>query len=319
MRNYPKIGIRPTIDARIGVRDSLEIQTMDMAKSVAELLTLTLKYPDGAPVECIIADSTIGRVPESAACEEKFARENVGISITVTPCWCFGTETIDINPIRPKAIYGFNGTERPGAVYLAAALAGHNQKGIPAFSIYGHDIKNMGEKDIPIDVAEKLIRFTKAGLAVAIMKGQSYLSIGGVSMGIAGSVVDDQFFGDYLGMRNEYIDMCEISRRIEKNIFDNDEYEKALAWAKANCKEGKDYNPNKKAREELDAEWEYVAKMAMIVKDLMQGNPKLKEMGYFEESLGHNAILAGFQGQRQWTDYLPNGDFMEAILNSSFD
>ncbi len=320
MSNYPKIGIRPTIDARQGgVRESLEIQTMNMALSVAELLKKTLKYPNGEPVECLIADSTIGRVPEAQACEEKFVRENVGLSITVTPCWCYGTETIDMNTTRPKAIYGFNGTERPGAVYLAAALAGHNQKGIPAFSIYGQDVKDATDKEIPTDVAEKLIKFAKAGLAVAMMKGQSYLSIGGVSMGIAGSIVDDKFFGDYLGMRNEYIDMCEISRRIEKGIYDKEEYKKALVWTKVNCKEGKDYNKNGHTRQELDKEWEFVVKMAIIAKDLMQGNPKLKEMGYQEESLGHNAILAGFQGQRQWTDYLPNGDFMEAILCSSFD
>lgn len=319
MKSYPKIGIRPTIDARPVVRESLEEQTMNMALSVAEFLSSSLKYPNGLPVECVIADSTIGRVPEAAACEEKFVRENVGLSITVTPCWCYGTETIDMNTERPKAIYGFNGTERPGAVYLAAALAGYNQKGIPAFSIYGQDVKDATDKDIPQDVAEKLIKFAKAGLAVAMMKGQSYLSIGGVSMGIAGSIVDDKFFGEYLGMRNEYIDMCEISRRIEKGIYDKDEFNKALLWTKDNCKEGKDYNSNPHTREQLDKQWEYVVKMAIIAKDLMQGNPKLKEIGFAEESLGHNAILAGFQGQRQWTDYLPNGDFLEAILNSSFD
>ncbi len=319
MMNYPKIGIRPTIDARAGVRESLENQTMNMALSVAELLTKSLKYSNGKPVECVIADSTIGRVPETAACEEKFVRENVGLSITVTPCWCYGTETMDMNTERPKAIYGFNGTERPGAVYLAAALAGHNQKGLPAFSIYGQDVKDKTDKEIPADVAQKLIKFAKAGLAVAIMKGQSYLSIGGVSMGIAGSVVDDKFFGDYLGMRNEYIDMIEIDRRINKGIYDKDEFQKALAWAKANCIEGKDYNENPHSREELEKQWEYVVKMAIVAKDLMQGNEKLKEMGFAEESLGHNAILAGFQGQRQWTDYLPNGDFLEAILCSSFD
>ena len=321
MKTYPRIGIRPTIDARPGVRESLEEQTMNMAKSVADLLAKSLRYPDGTPVECIIADSTIGRVPESAACEEKFARENVGLSITVTPCWCYGLETIDMNPTRPKAIYGFNGTERPGAVYLAAALAGYNQKGLPAFSIYGHDVKDSTDKEIPDDVAQKLIRFAKAGLAVSLMKGKSYLSMGGVSMGIAGSIVNDSFFGNYLGMRNEYIDMCEISRRIQNDIYDKEEFKKALAWTKINCKEGKDYNASdvQHTREQKDEEWEYVVKMAIIAKDLMQGNPKLKALGFAEESLGHNAVLAGFQGQRQWTDYLPNGDFMEAVLNSSFD
>jgi len=318
--SFPKIGIRPAIDARFGVRDLLEEQTVAMAKAVARLLTENLKYQDGTPVECVIAKSTIGRVAESAACEELFLNENVGLSITVTPCWCYGTETIDMNPKRPKAIYGFNGTERPGAVYLAAALAGHNQKGLPAFSIYGQDVKDCNDTEIPADVADKLIRFVKAGLAVAQMKGKSYLSIGGVSMGIAGSIIDENFFQSYLGMRNEYVDMCEISRRIEKGIYDNDEYEKALNWVKANCKEGKDLNlpENAHTREEKDREWEYAVKMALTAKDLMQGNEKLKDK-FFEEAIGYNAILAGFQGQRQWTDYLPNGDFMEAMLNSSFD
>jgi L-fucose isomerase len=321
MNNYPKIGIRPTIDGRPGVRDSLEVQTMNMAESVAKLLSATLHYPDGTAVQCIIADSTIGRVAEAAACEEKFLRENVGVSISVTPCWCYGTETIDMNLTRPKAIFGFNGTERPGAVYLAAALAGHNQLGLPAFSIYGHDVKDSTDASIPEDVAEKLIRFGKAGIAAAIMQGKSYLSMGSVAMGIAGSIVDNNFFRTYLGMRNESVDMCEISRRIEKGIYDKEEFAKALKWTKAICIESEDTNPPKirHSRAQKDAEWEYVVKMAIIAKDLMQGNPKLREMGFAEESLGHNAILAGFQGQRQWTDYLPNGDFMEAILNSSFD
>jgi L-fucose/D-arabinose isomerase len=318
--SFPKIGIRPTIDARNGVRQLLEEQTLSMAKSVIKLLTESLKYTDGSPVECVIAESTIGRVPESAACEELFLKENVGLSITVTPCWCYGTETIDTNPLRPKAIYGFNGTERPGAVYLAAASAGHNQKGLPAFSIYGQNVLDANNTDIPSDVADKLIRFAKAGLAVAQMKGKSYLSIGSVSMGIAGSIVDENFFQCYLGMRNEYVDMCEISRRIEKGIYDDEEYKKAKAWVKTNCKECIDLNSpeNAHTREQKDNEWDYVVKMALVAKDLMQGNEKLKKE-FSEESMGFNALLAGFQGQRQWTDYLPNGDFMEAILNSSFD
>lgn len=320
MTIFPKIGIRPIIDARTGVRDSLEAQTMAAALSVEKLLKSSLTYPDGSSVECVIADSTIGRVAEAAACEEKFQRENVGLSISVTPCWCYGSETIDMHPTRPKAIYGFNGTERPGAVYLSAALAAHNQKGLPAFSVYGHDVKDASDTSIPEDVSEKLIAFGKAGLAVAIMNGKSYLSIGSVSMGIAGSIVDESFFYNYLGMRNEYIDMCEISRRIEQDIFDKTEYKKALDWVKKNCKEGRDNNPAEKqyGREDKDKQWEYCVKMTLIIKDLMKGNPKLKDV-FFEESLGHNAILAGFQGQRQWNDYLPNGDFSEAILNSSFD
>lgn len=320
---WPKIGIRPTIDGRMGgVRESLEVQTMNMAKSVATLIADNLKYPDGTPVQCVIADSTIGRVPESAACAEKFRKEGVGVTITVTPCWCYGSETMDMDPHTVKAVWGFNGTERPGAVYLAAVLAGHAQKGLPAFGIYGHDVQESSDTSIPKDVTEKLLRFARAGMAVATMKGKSYLSIGAVCMGIAGSIVSPDFFEEYLGMRCEGIDEVEIIRRMTEGIYDKEEYEKALAWAKANCKEGEDIINRKdliKDRAGKDADWEFVVKMAIIVRDLMVGNPKLKEMGFGEEALGHNAIAAGFQGQRQWTDFYPNGDFAEAILNSSFD
>ena len=320
---WPKIGIRPTIDGRMGgVRESLENQTMNMAKSVVDLLTSTLRYPDGSPVQCVIADSTIGRVAESAACAEKFRREGVGITISVTPCWCYGSETMDMEPHTIKAVWGFNGTERPGAVYLAAVLAGHAQKGLPAFGIYGHDVQDGGTTEIPGDVRQKLLRFAKAALAVATMRGKSYLSIGSVCMGIAGSVVNTDFFEDYLGMRCESVDEVEIIRRMTEGIYDNEEYEKALAWAKTHCKEGQDTinrDDLKKDRAANDKDWEFIVKMTLIVRDLMIGNPKLKEMGFGEEALGHNALAAGFQGQRQWTDFYPNGDFTEAILNSSFD
>ena len=319
-RIFPRIGIRPTIDGRrMGIRESLEEKTSRMAEAVAELYRTHLCYPDGSPVECVIADQNIGGAAEAAACSEKFKNANVGLTVTVTSCWCYGTETMDLTPAIPKAVYGFNGTERPGAVYLAAALAGHNQKGLPAFSIYGHDVKDADDNSIPDDVAQKLLAFGRAGLAVAMMNDKSYLSIGGVAMGIAGSMVNDGFFQHYLGMRCEYIDMVEIERRIHKGIYDHEEFDRALAWVKANCKEGLELNASPSSRARKDEEWEYVVKMAIIARDLMQGNPVLAKMGYVEESNGHNAIAAGFQGQRQWTDYLPNGDFMEAILNSSFD
>lgn len=319
---FPKIGIRPTIDGRrLGVRESLETQTMNMAKSVAELLSSTLKYPDGQVVECVIADSTIGGVAEAARCAEKFTKEGVGLTITVTPCWCYGSETIDMDPHMPKAIWGFNGTERPGAVYLAAALSAHSQLGLPAFGIYGTDVQDADCTEIPNDVKEKLLRFAKSGLVAAIIRGKSYLSIGSVSMGIAGSIVDPKFFQKYLGMRNEYVDMSEIRRRLDVGIYDNEEFEKALAWVKANCIEGPDRNAEstQRTREEKDDIWETVVKMTLITKDLMIGNEKLKALGFAEEAEGHNAIAGGFQGQRHWTDHNPNGDFMEAILNSSFD
>lgn len=321
-QEFPKIGIRPTIDGRRkGVRESLEDQTMNMAKAVAALLSETLKYPNGEPVECVIADTCIGGVAEAAAAADKFTKSGVGVSITVTPCWCYGTETMDMDPSTPKAIWGFNGTERPGAVYLAAVLSGHAQKGIPAFGIYGKDVQDAGTTDIPQDVHEKLIRFAKAGLAAAYMKGKSYLSIGSVSMGIAGSIVNEELFQNYLGMRNEYVDMSELVRRIDEEIFDPEEYQLALNWVKENCTEGPDKNPPEiqTSREKKDQDWETVVKMSLIVRDLMVGNPRLADIEFGEEALGHNAILSGFQGQRHWTDHFPNGDFMEAILNTSFD
>ena len=318
----PKIGIRPAIDGRRqGVRESLEETTMTMARTVADFLSANLRHANGLPVECVIADSCIGGVKEAAETAVKFQREGVGLSITVTPAWCYGSETMDMDPLIPKAVWGFNGTERPGAVYLAAVMAAHAQKGLPAFSIYGRDVQDTGDTAIPADVQEKLLRFAKAGLAVAAMRGQSYLGMGGVSMGIAGSIVDQPFFESYLGMRVETIDMTEFTRRMDQNIYDPDEYEKALAWTKANCPEGKDYNSpqHKRTREQQDSDWEVSVKMALIARDLMVGNPRLAELGYAEEANGHNALVGGFQGQRQWTDYYPNGDFMEAILNSSFD
>jgi L-fucose isomerase len=322
MKNLPKIGIRPTIDGRLGgVRESLEDQTMNLAKSVASLLTSTLRHPNGQPVECVIADTCIGGVAEAAACAEKFARAGVGVSLTVTPCWCYGSETMDMDPTIPKAVWGFNGTERPGAVYLAAVLAGHAQKGLPAFGIYGRDVQDGGTQEIPADVQEKLLRFARAGLAVATMRGRAYLAMGGTSMGIAGSVVDPAFFENWLGMRVEGVDMTEFVRRMERGIYDQAEYEKALAWVKANCPEGRDYNSpaTTRSRATLDAEWETCVKMALIARDLMIGNPRLAEAGFGEEAQGHHALASGFQGQRQWTDHFPNGDFLEAILTSSFD
>ena len=318
----PKVGIRPVIDGRLqGVRESLENQTMNMAKSAAQLISEHLRFPNGDKIECVIADSTIGGVAEAAMCAEKFARSGVGVSLTVSPCWCYGTEVMDTDPLLPKAVWGFNGTERPGAVYLAAALAGYAQKGLPAFGIYGHDVQDHNDTTIPEDVKEKILRFVKAGLAVAQMKNKSYLSLGGMSMGIAGSYVDQEFLLDYLGVRTEVIDMSELVRRAERGIYDHAEYDKALAWVKKNCIEGKDVNdPAKQAtRVRKDWEWEMVVKMTLAARDLMIGNPALKKTGHGEEALGHNAIFGGFQGQRAWTDHLPNGDFMEAILNSSFD
>jgi L-fucose/D-arabinose isomerase len=320
--DLPKIGIRPTIDGRLGgVRESLEDQTMNLARRVADLISKNIRYPNGDPVACVIADQCIGGVSEAAACDTKFRRENVGVSLTVTPCWCYGSETMDMDPLRPKAVFGFNGTERPGAVYLAAVLAGHTQKGIPAFGIYGRDVQNAGDAAMPADVQGKILDFVRCGLAVALMRGRAYLSMGGTSMGIAGSMVDFAFWEKWLGMRVEDIDMTEFVGRMNKGQFDQAEYEKALAWVKKNCPEGKDYNSDstKRSREQIDSEWSDSVKMALIARDLMVGNPKLAEMGLGEQAQGHEAIASGFQGQRQWTDHFPNGDFLEAILNTSFD
>ncbi len=321
--DYPVIGIRPTIDARQGVlrvRDSLEEQTMNMAKEAAKLLEENIRYSNGEKVKVIIADSTIGRVAETAACADKFRKEGVDITITVTPCWCYGSETMDMDPMTIKAVWGFNGTERPGAVYLAAVLAGHAQKGLPAFGIYGQEVQEATATGVPEDVKEKLLRFARSAVAVATMRGKSYLQIGSSCMGIAGSIVDCAFFEKYLGMRVESVDEVEIIRRMTEGIYDKAEYEKALAWTKANCPEGIDNNPAEYQRpaEQKAEEWEFVVKMMCIIKDLYQGNPNLPE-GCEEEMLGHNAIAGGFQGQRQWTDFYPNADFPEAMMNTSFD
>ena len=321
--NMPCIGIRPTIDGRRGVlkvRESLEEQTMNMAKSAAKLFEEHLRYADGTPVKVVIADTTIGRVGEAAACADKFRREGVDITLTVTPCWCYGAETMDMDKNTIKAVWGFNGTERPGAVYLASVLATHAQKGLPAFGIYGHDVQDCDDTEIPADVKEKLLRFGRAAIAVATMRGKSYLQIGSICMGIGGSIIDTNFIEDYLGMRVESVDEVEVIRRMTEGIYDHTEYEKALAWTKANCIEGFDKNPAElqRTREEKDADWEFVVKMMVIIKDLMSGNKNLPA-GCEEEMVGHNAIAAGFQGQRQWTDFYPNCDFPESLLNSSFD
>ncbi len=317
----PRIGIRPTIDGRRkGIRESLEVQTMAMAKAAAKLLS-TLRYPDGRPVECVIADTTIGGVAEAAACEAKFNAANVTATLTVTPCWCYGGETMDMNPLTQKAVWGFNGTERPGAVYLASVLATHSQKGIPAFGIYGHDVKDAKDSKIPEDVAEKILRFGRAAVAAGWMRGKSYMSLGNCAMGIGGAMVNPDLWEDYLNMRCEYVSMVEIIRRVNEGIYDQKEFKKALAWAKKNCKIGADIYNGKKglSKKVTEEKFEYCVKMAMIGRDLMQGNPVLAKMGFVEESCGRNAIAGGFQGQRQWTDFMPNGDFMEAILCSSFD
>ena len=325
---YPKIGIRPVIDGRWGgVRESLENQTMGMAKSAAKLIESTLKYPDGTPVQCVISNTTIGGGAEAAKCAEQFAAENVVATLTVTPCWCYGSETFDMDPNTIKAVWGFNGTERPGAVYLAAVMAAYAQKGLPAFSIYGHDVKDMTDTQIPDDVAEKIIRFARGAVCVGWMKNKSYVNLGAIAMGIAGSYCNAEMFQNYFGIRAEWVDMIEIVRRIELGIYDNDEYEKALKWIKENCKEGFDCNAGKNLPEIIrkskvvpaDKDWEFIAKMTIVVRDILYGNKKLDDLGWHEEALGKNAVAGGFQGQRQWTDWLPNADFTEAIMASTFD
>lgn len=321
--DYPVIGIRPTIDGRRGplkVRESLEEQTMNMAKSAAELFRQNIRYSNGEPVKVIIADTTIGRVAEAAACADKFRKAGVDITLTVTPCWCYGSETMDMDKDTIKGVWGFNGTERPGAVYLAAVLAAHAQKGLPAFGIYGKDVQEADATEIPEDVKEKLLRFGRAAVAAATMRGKSWLQIGSICMGIAGSIVDSSFMEEYLGMRVESVDEVEIIRRMTEGIYDEAEFEKAMSWTKSHCREGWDKNPEivKRSDEQKERDWEFVVKMMCIIKDLMNGNPNLPN-GREEEMVGHNAIAAGFQGQRQWTDFYPNGDYAEALLNSSFD
>lgn len=325
---YPKIGIRPVIDGRWGgIREGLEAQTMGMARAAAELISATLKYPDGTPVQCVISDTTIGGGAEAAQCAQQFSAQNVVATLSVTPCWCYGSETFDMDPQTIKAVWGFNGTERPGAVYLAAVMAAYAQKGLPAFSIYGHDVQDLGDSSIPADVAEKLLRFARGAVAVGWMKNKSYVNLGGVAMGIAGSFCNADMFQKYFGIRAEWVDMTELLRRVTLEIYDKDEYERALAWIKANCREGFDLNSGKSFPEIItrskvvpaDRDWAFIAKMTLITRDILFGNPKLAELGWHEEALGKNAVAGGFQGQRQWTDWLPNGDFTEAIMASTFD
>ncbi len=326
--NYPKIGIRPVIDGRWGgVRESLEAKTMGMAKSAAELISSTLRYPDGKPVECVIANSTIGGGAEAARCAEQFSRENVVATLSVTPCWCYGSETFDMDPKTIKAVWGFNGTERPGAVYLAAVMAAHAQRGLPAFAIYGHDVQDASDSTIPADVSEKILRFARGAIVVGWIRNKAYVNFGAVSMGIMGSYCDISVFQKTFGIRAEFVDMTEILRRVTLGIYDPAEYEKALTWIKANCKEGYDVNAGKdlpfvithSKHIPADQDWEFIAKMTLVMRDILYGNPKLAELGWHEESLGKNAVAGGFQGQRNWTDWLPNADFTEAILASSFD
>lgn len=326
--NYPKIGIRPIIDGRWGgIREGLENQTMGMANAASKLISENLSYADGTPVQCVISPTTIGGGAEAGKCAEYFATQNVCGTLSVTPCWCYGSETIDLDPLTVKAVWGFNGTERPGAVYLSAALAAYAQKGLPAFSIYGHDVQDADDTTVPEDVKEKILRFAKCAVAVGMMRNKAYVNFGGVTMGIMGAFCDPSFFQKYLGIRAEWVDMTEILRRISLEIYDHDEYDKALKWVKANCKEGYDCNAGKKLPEIItkskfiapEKDWEFIVKQTLVCRDIMLGNPKLDEMGWHEEALGRNAIAAGFQGQRMWTDWLPNGDFMEAITNSTFD
>lgn len=328
MKNYPKIGIRPAIDGRWGgIRESLEAQTMGMAQAAAQLITNSLCYNDGTAVQCVISNTTIGGGAEAAACADQFAAQNVVATLTVTPCWCYGSETFDMDPKTIKAVWGFNGTERPGAVYLAAVMAAHAQRGLPAFSIYGHDVQDAGTTEVPADVTEKILSFARGAVAVGQIKNKAYVNLGSISMGIAGSYCDADVLQKYFGLRAEWVDLTEILRRITLGIYDPKEYEKALAWMQANCKEGVDVNAGKQFPEIItrskvvpaDKDWEFIAKMTLIVKDIMVGNPVLAQLGWKEEALGRNAIAGGFQGQRMWTDWLPNGDFTESLLASSFD
>lgn len=320
MKN-PKIGIRPIIDGRIAERANLEDKVMSMATAARDLIEQSLRYADGTPVQCVIADTTISGSAQAAECAEKFSKENVAATLSVTSCWCYGSETMDTDPSTIKAIWGFNGTENPGAVYLAAVLAAHAQKGYPAFSIYGKDVQDKNDTAIPADVREKILRFAKCAVAAGEMRGKSYVNIGAVSMGIMGSYCSDDFFQKYLGIRPEFVDMTEVLRRIRYGIYDPEEYERAYAWTKRHCRQGFDNNPPElqHTAAQKEEEWKFIVKQTMIIRDIMLGNPRLKELGYYEESLGRNAIAGGFQGQRMWSDWQPVGDFAEAVLNSSFD
>lgn len=323
-----RIGIRPIIDGRWGgVREALEEQTMKMAKNAKKLIEENIRYADGTPAEVVISPCTIGGGKEAAVCEDFFATQNVVATLSVTPCWCYGSETMDLNPLTIKAVWGLNATERPGAVYLAAVMAVHNQRNLPAFAIYGKDVQEANDYKIPEDVKEKILRFSRCALAVGQMRNKAYVALGSVCMGIGGSFLDPQFMQDYFGIRAEWVDMIEIIRRVEKDIYDKDEFEKALSWAKKYCKIDRDRNLKEwestlevaDTKEEQQKKFEFTVKMTLIIRDIMLGNDKLNDIGWHEEALGRNAIAGGFQGQRQWTDFMPNADFSESILNTTFD
>ncbi len=317
-----KIGIRPIIDGRGKVRALLEDKTHRMAIEAKKLIESNVFDIQGNAVECVIGKTSISCRAEAVEVDDEFARLGVVATLSVTPVFDYGTETLDFNPHTLKAVWGFNGTERPGAVYLACAMAGYAEYGLPVFSIYGKDVQDLDDSTIPDDVQQKILAFARCASAVGQMKGKSYLSIGGVSMGIVGSFMDPYVLNDYFGMHAEWIDMSEVQRRLQKEIYDHAEYERARAWVKKYVKEGKEYYNDETtmhSAEQKEKDWEISIKMALIFKDLLHGNPALKEMGWGEESFGRNAIAGGFQGQRQWTDFMPNADFAESILCSSFD
>lgn len=318
---FPKIGIRPIIDRRKRVKAALKEMTMALAHEAAAVISSSVRNPDGSPSEVIVFDTCISGLPEAARCSEQFRKEGVGVIVTVASGWCYPLETMETDPAVPHAVWGFNGTERPGAVYLAALHAAHNQKGLPVFKIYGRHIQDSGERSLPEDVQDKLTRFARAGLAAALLRGKSYLSIGSVSMGIAGCVVNEDFYRRYLGMTNAYVDMTEVTRRLDAGIYDPEEFKTAMDWVSRFCREGPDPNAEEERipADRKRAGWETSVKMAMIVRDLMTGNPRLAQLGFEEEAYGYNAIASGFQGQREWTDHNPSADVLEAVLCSSFD
>jgi len=321
LNKLPVIGIRAVIDPRRKVYNRTYGQTQDMASSVADYLSDHVKYPNSLPLKCVVYQKCVSNIVEAQECSDYFKHLNVGAVITVATGWCYPLETMLLDAGIPHAVWGFNGTERPGAVFLAALTAACNLKGLPMFKIYGKEVREKDDKRIPEDVGRKLLSFTRAALAASLMKGKSYLSLGTVSMGISGCISDELFFQQYLGMRISYVDMSEIQRRMNKGIYDPEELSKAIEWFSNNCKEGVDYNDpslmhtkEQKAEDARDS-----IKLAIIVKDMMKGNQKLQDMGYEEEAAGYGAVAGGFQGQRAWTDQNANGDFMEAILNSTFD
>lgn len=316
-----KIGIRMLVDNRPALRAQQQQALFKLAEQVRLLLEGQVRYGDGVPAQCVIAPQPVGCVRDAAAVSELFRAERVGAVINIARAWAYPAEVMEYDTQLPQAVWGFSGSNYPGTVFMGAAVATAAQRGCPLFKIYGRDIQAGQDLRVPEDVADKLVRFAQCALALATLRGKTYLAVGSMCMGIGASAVDHAFFQCYLGMRTQMVDTAEILRRMEQKIYDPQEYARARRWAKENCREMQDPNPCalQQPAPQKQVAWDDSVKLALILRDLMQGNPALARQGHPEEAQGCLALAASFQGQRHWTDWQVSSDFAEAVLNSSFD